>query len=477
MTEIKYISEIFPNSHIAYLCNEIPGGNLLSDHEKKYIIAQREKKISQIIINRYEYLIILIFAENGKQQWDENEKLRKAGFELCNFLNSNKIESIQLSSFLNKDKILFFAEGLSLSNYDFSKYKSDKTKLNSLKTINIFQEGFENEEVEELKNIVDAVKITRDLVNEPVVFLTAEQFSKEMSALGKEAGFEVEIFNKKKIESLKMGGLLAVNWGSPNPPTFNILSYKPANAINEKPIVLVGKGVVYDTGGLSLKETTNGMDYMKMDMAGGAAVVGSFYAIAKNNLPLYLIGLIPATENRPDGNAVTPGDVIEMHDGTTVEVLNTDAEGRLILADALSYAKKYEPELVIDLATLTGSAARAIGKEGIVFMGTASDEEKNKLKASGENVYERLVEFPLWDEYAEQIKSAIADLKNIGGPEAGAITAGKFLEHFTSYPWFHFDIAGGAYTHGRDSYRGLGGTGLCVRLLYDFLKRKTGSKK
>ncbi len=443
----------------------------------KYIINQRDNKLNQVVINRYDYLIILIFVEKGKNPSDEKEKLRRSGYELCNYLNTNKIENIYISSFLRKvEDVLIFTEGCILSNYKFLKYKTDKNKLNSIKTIELFHSDLKQKSVDELKNLTDAVALTKDLVNEPVVFLTAEQFSEEMEKAGKIAGFEVEVFNKKKIQSLKMGGLLAVNWGSPNPPTFNILTYKPKNAINKKPYILVGKGVVYDTGGLSLKETTNGMDYMKMDMAGGAAVVGSFYAIAKNNLPIYMIGLIPATENRPDGNAVTPGDVIEMHDGTTVEVLNTDAEGRLILADALSYAKKYEPGLVIDLATLTGSAARAIGKEGIVFMGTASDEEKNNLKASGENVYERLVEFPLWDEYAEQIKSTIADLKNIGGPEAGAITAGKFLEHFTSsYPWMHLDIAAGAYTHTQDNYRGLGGTGLCVRLLYDFFVQKSKS--
>ena len=478
MAHINFVKEISPNSTIAYLCDEIPEHQQFSSLEKKYILNQRENKINQIVINRFDYLVVLIFVEKGKNQSDEKEKLRKAGFELCNLINANKIENIYITT-NNKsaENLLSFCEGLALSNYEFLKYKTDKSKKNSLLDINLFHDALEEEQVITLSNLVKAVGLTRDLVNEPVVFLTAEQFSKEMQKFGKESGFEVEVFNKKKIQSLKMGGLLAVNWGSPNPPTFNILTYKPENAINEKPFILVGKGVVYDTGGLSLKETTNGMDYMKMDMAGAAAVVGSFYAIAKNKLPLYIIGLVPATENRPDGNAVTPGDVIEMHDGTTVEVLNTDAEGRLILADALSYAKKYVPELVIDLATLTGSAARAIGKEGIVYMGTSTEEEKQNLENSGLETYERLVEFPLWDEYSEQIKSTIADLKNIGGAEAGAITAGKFLEHFTSYPWLHLDIAAGAYTHSRDNYRGLGGTGLCVRLLYDFFSKKTGPKK
>jgi len=187
-----------------------------------------------------------------------------------------------------------------------------------------------------------------------------------------------------------------------------------------------------------------------------------------------VVGLIPATDNRPGENAYVPGDVITLHNGKTVEVLNTDAEGRLVLGDALSYAQKYKPELVIDLATLTGAAVAAIGTFGIVSMGTATLAEKHNLQKSGEKVYERLAEMPFWDEYAELIKSDIADIKNIGGPHGGAITAGKFLEHFTDYPWMHLDIAGPAFLTVKDGYRGKGGTGVGVRLLYDFIKNKAG---
>ena len=249
------------------------------------------------------------------------------------------------------------------------------------------------------------------------------------------------------------------------------MEWKPKGATNNKPIVLVGKGIVYDTGGLSLKPTPNSMDIMKCDMGGSAAVVGTMYAIAKAKLNLHVVGLVPATDNRPSGNAYAPGDVITMHDGSTVEVLNTDAEGRLILADALSYAKKYKPKIVIDLATLTGAAARAIGKQGIVAMGN-DQETLSDLKESGYRVHERLAEFPFWEEYKEDLKSTIADLKNLGGAEAGAITAGKFLEHFTDYPYTHLDIAGPAFTQSPFNYRGQGGTGVGVRLLFDFLKTK-----
>jgi leucyl aminopeptidase len=202
-------------------------------------------------------------------------------------------------------------------------------------------------------------------------------------------------------------------------------------------------------------------------------------AIAKAKLNVHVICLVPATENRPGGNAYAPGDVVKMFNGLNVEVLNTDAEGRMILADALAYAIKYKPELVFDFATLTGAAARAIGGEGVVAMGTANEEEFKSLEESGFATYERIARFPFWEEYAEMIKSDIADIKNLGGPDAGMITAGKFLEHFTkkdgkhAYPWIHVDIAGPAYNYSRKNYRGVQGSGIGTRLLFDFFCKKS----
>ena len=290
--------------------------------------------------------------------------------------------------------------------------------------------------------------------------------------MGKDAGFSVTVLDKEEITKMKMGGLLSVNLGSIDPPTFTIMEYKPANAVNKKPYVLVGKGVVYDTGGMSLKPTPNSMDSMKCDMAGGAAVGGAMYAIAKSKLPVHVIALVPATDNRPDGNAYVPGDVITMMSGKTVEVLNTDAEGRLILADALHYAKSLKPEVVLEFSTLTGAAAAAIGQYGIVSMGKVDDATRAELEIAGNNVYERLAEFPMWDEYDDLLKSDIADLKNIGGPYGGAITAGRFLLNFTDYPYMHFDIAGPAFIKGNDSYRGKNGTGVGVRLITEFIKNR-----
>ncbi len=287
--------------------------------------------------------------------------------------------------------------------------------------------------------------------------------------MAEDAGIKVEVFTRKKIESLKMGGLLAVNKGSIDPPTFTIMEWKPEKPKNKKPVVLVGKGVVFDTGGLNLKPG-NYMNDMKLDMAGAAMMGTAIYAIAKAKLPVHVIALIPATDNRPSGNAYVTGDVITMFDGTKVEVINTDAEGRMILADALSYAKKYDPELVIDAATLTGAASRAIGKYGLVAMEKDATKQMQKLKKTGDKVYERIAEFPFWDEYGELIKSEVADIKNLGGTDAGMITAGKFLAHFTDYPFIHLDIAGPAFISKKDGYITAGGTGMGVRLLYHFVK-------
>jgi len=321
----------------------------------------------------------------------------------------------------------------------------------------------------QLKTIIDASYAVRTLVNEPLSYLTATQLAKEIAAMGKQAGFKVRTLNKAQIVKEKMGGILSVNRGSIDPPTFSIMEYKPAKTINKKPIVLIGKGVVYDTGGLSLKPTPNSMDRMKSDMSGAALVAGAMYTAAKLKLPLHIVALVPATDNRPGENAYVPGDVVKMYSGATVEVLNTDAEGRMLLGDALHFAKRYKPELVIDFATLTGAASAAVGEHGIVCMGTADDKTKQSFAASGTRQYERLVEYPLWDEYGEQIRSDVADIKNIGGSTGGAITAGKFLQHFTDYPWMHFDIAGVSFATAKKGYLTPGGTGYGMRMLIDFL--------
>lgn len=403
----------------------------------------------------------------------EKEKVRKFGAQVFELIK-NKCKSLMVCG-EDPVNIELFSEGLSLASYSFEKYLSENRKTKQvLKTV---ATANAKADLKGVNNIVEATVWARDLVNEPLSYLTAEQLSDEIKSNCEQLGIKVEVFEKQKIESLKMGGILAVNRGSIDPPTFNILEWKPKGALNKKPIVLVGKGIVYDTGGVSLKPTANSMDFMKSDMGGAATVLGATLSAAKLNLPLHIITLVPATDNRPGVNAYVPGDIITMFDGTTVEVLNTDAEGRLVLADALAYAKKFKPELVIDAATLTGAAARAIGTHAIVAMGNANESEFETLNKAGFSTHDRIVQFPFWDDYFEEMKSPIADLNNLGGPFAGMITAGKFLEHFTDYPYIHLDVAGPAFLHKDEGYRKKGGTGAGVRLLTEFFKLKTNEWK
>jgi leucyl aminopeptidase len=443
----------------------------LSKEEISFAEQQIKNEKGIVSINRLDTHLFLVHVPAQKENYKTKEAFRKKGATLQQQLAALSIKEITLTNHATEPMAAYhLAEGIVLANYQFLKYKSDARKLtHALTDIAFDKQSITLKDLKQLQAVCQAAYHVRNLVNEPLSYLTAEQLSKDITELGKEAGFKVSVLGKAKIEQLNMGGLLAVNRGSMLPPTFTIMEHRPAKAINKNPIVLIGKGIVYDTGGVSLKPTLNSMDRMKSDMGGAAVVTGVMYVAAQLNLPLHLIALVPATDNRPGENAYVPGDVITMYSGTTVEVLNTDAEGRMVLADALHYAKKYKPELVIDFATLTGAASVAIGDVAMVTMGNADLSVKSKMHQSGYSQYERLVEYPLWEEYGALIKSDIADLKNVGGPSGGAITAGKFLEHFTDYPWMHFDIAGVAHhTAGKD-YRPVGGTAYGLRMMVDFL--------
>lgn len=443
----------------------------LSSQQLAYINSRLQQNHSLTTLDLLGSYLFVCQQPTDEEGYKNAEALRNIGHQITQTLNQNNNKRIVLHELPQAtEHLLYIAEGIALSNYQFLKYKlNQEEQRNALQEILIAGGDHLQTEIQKMNNLIGGTSAARNLVNEPLSYLTAEQLSKEIEMLAQEAGFEVDVFHKQKIEELGMGGLLSVNRGSMTPPTFNILEWKPQQPVNDQPFILVGKGVVYDTGGMSLKSTANAMDFMKADMGGAATVIGTLYATAKSALPVHVIGLVPATDNRPGQNAFVPGDVITMYDGSSVEVMNTDAEGRLILADALTFAKDYNPSLVIDFATLTGSAARAIGSKGLVYMGTADERIKDQLENSGRKVYERLVEFPFWEEYRTHLQSDIADLKNVGGAEAGAIVAGKFLQHFIDYPWLHFDIAGPAFLHHNDRYRGKNGTGVGVRLMHNFL--------
>jgi len=448
-----------------------PAG-LFTKAEKSYIRVQKDKHKKEFIsFNRLEFRIYIYFIKKELDAHKLMEECRRMGDKVGSCLNDHKVKNAVIYDPGSKGKeALAFAEGMALGSYQFLKYKNEEKTGNSLQEIQICSGSVEESDIKQLNIIVDAVYRCRTLINEPNSYLTASVFGSEVEKLAKDCGARAEVMNKKKLEALKMGGILAVNKGSDEPPTFTVMEWNPSSARNTKPFVFIGKGVVFDSGGMNLKPGNSMLD-MKDDMSGAASVATVIYAIAKAKLPVHIIGLMPATDNRPGAQAIVPGDVIRMHSGMNVEVIDTDAEGRMILADALSYAKKYNPGLVIDLATLTGSAVRAVGKAAAVVMQNKAEKEVITLKNSGLEVHERLVEFPMWEDYADFLKSEVADIKNLGPPEAGAITAAKFLEKFTGYPYIHIDIAGPAFLDKRDSYRGQGGTGFGVRLLFNFINK------
>ncbi len=437
---------------------------------KKQVFGAFEKETDQVFLNYSEQAEILAVAtQQDLEDW------RSLGGNVTNLLQTNKIENAAISEIEGtEEQKRAFLEGLILSSYNFDKYLKEKKSFRI--SVSISDTLISAKSLKELQSLTASVGMVRSMVNEPLNKLNALSFSSLAEAMAEKFGFQTKVLHQDEIKSLKMGGLLGVNQGSVTPATFNIFTHKPANAVNEKPLVLVGKGVMFDTGGYSVKVGGN-MIGMKADMAGGAAVLGTVAALVMNEVPYYVIGLVPATDNMISGNALVVDDIITMMDGTTVEVLNTDAEGRLVLADALTYAKKFSPELVVDMATLTGASAAITGSFGIAMAGN-TQEDMNNLMLAGETVYERLVQLPFWKEYEKLLKSNVADLKNIGGPVGGATTAAKFLEHFTDYPWIHLDIAGASYLDNKDSdYKQQGATAVGVRLMYQFIQNKINQKE
>ncbi|MCC6395546.1 MAG: leucyl aminopeptidase [Bacteroidetes bacterium] len=374
-----------------------------------------------------------------------------------------------------RDLALSFAEGGALAAYRFDKYRTEKENdfagvrsfsflVASRRNFDTYRQG-----VRDAALVCEATWLARDLANAPGNEIYPESLARRVRMAGRKHGFSVTVFDEKKIARLGMGGLLGVAKGSRKPPRFIIMETRTPRGRKRPTIVLVGKGITFDAGGISLKPSAN-MAEMKMDMSGAAAVVGALQVAAHLRLPLRLIGLIPAAENLPGGNALKPGDILRHLNGKTSEIDNTDAEGRLILADALSYASRYTPDLVIDLATLTGAVVVALGHVTTGMLGT-SEPAMQQLRAAGDRTFERVWELPLFEEYEKLMKSEIADVKNAGARWAGAITGAVFLKHFIgSYPWVHLDIAGTAMLEEPGEYSQRGASGVGVRLLVDFLR-------
>ena len=473
--DVIIVPQISPDQSVICILGSdgIPDNLALTRSEKEYAHKRISEKEEYVFINSYFKCTYLIRIKDNLPEFRQKEELRKTAFGIRKLIKSNNHNELVITSYkVFNGAIESFTEGLLLSFYSFDKYKTTQDEMDKKHYPEklLLNGEIKAADLKWLKETTDAVYFTRDMINEPANHLNASALAREITRLGKIAGFSVEVLNKGKIEALKMGGLLAVNRGSVDPPVFCILEWNPPDKVNKKPVVLVGKGIIYDTGGLNIK-TGDFMARMKADMAGAATVAGVIYSAAKTLIPLHIIGLVPATDNRPGGNAYTQGDILTMHNKTTVEVCNTDAEGRLILADGISYAGNYSAELIIDIATLTGSAAMTFGNQAIAIMGNADRKYFSLLEECGREVYERVAELPFWDEYGELLKSDIADIKNIGGREAGAITAGKFLESFAKSPMIHLDIAGTGLLKKDDFYRLKEGPGSGLRLLATFLRK------
>ncbi len=375
---------------------------------------------------------------------------------------------------------LALAEGAALALYKFDKYFTGKNiPPRTLRRCTILSENPTRHKqisagIRKANIICEATYFARDLENAPGNEIYPETLAKHAVRSGRKNRFRVTVLNEQRIRGLKMGGLLGVAQGSSKPPRFIIMEHN-AGKRGLPTIVLVGKGVTFDSGGISIKPSAN-MAEMKMDMSGAAAVIATMQATARLKLPIHVVGLVPSTENLLNGSAMKPGDVLTHYNGKTSEVDNTDAEGRLILADALGYASRFSPALVIDLATLTGACVVALGHFATGMMGN-DQESMDRLRSSGERTYERVWQLPMFDEYEKLIKSDIADVKNVGGRWGGAITAAMFLRHFIGdYKWIHLDIAGTAIIEEPMDYIPKGGSGVGVRLLIDFLSRWNNSK-
>lgn len=366
------------------------------------------------------------------------------------------------------------AEGIELGLYRYLAFKSNPTPEQTHQVeqatllveddLEAVQQGVRTGQA-----VARGVALARDLANGPGNSITPARLGEAAQEIGARLGMEVTVLGPDELEQQGFGGILAVGKGSAQPPRFIIMEHgRPAP--DHPTVCLVGKGITFDTGGISIKPAEK-MDDMKMDMGGAAAVLGAMQVAGELNLPLHVVGLISAAENMPSASAYKPGDIITTLSGQTVEVLNTDAEGRIVLADALFYAQRYQPQAIIDLATLTGAIMVALGPHAIGMMGN-NQALADRLSRAGETTGERVWQLPLWDEYRDMMKSEIADLKNTGGRYGGAITAAGFLAAFVGdYPWMHLDIAGTAWTEKpARAYSARGATGIGVRLLTQMLR-------
>jgi leucyl aminopeptidase len=474
-----YEEDLLPAGSTAAV-NEV-SGNMLQKMIDAGDVKGKAKETQVIYLPESPAIKRIILVGLGKKKETDLEKIRGAFALAARKARSMKLRSLAVTLNMGGLDIpaeaiaLAAIEGIKLGLYQFTPFKTeDRENIHEIEALTVWYDeeaSFEHvkKAVKDGEMIADAVIFARNLVSMPSNEMTPKDMAHEALDIGaKHKSIKVSILDETQMKDLGMNALLGVTRGSREPAQFIIMDYHGTKA-KESPIVLIGKGLTFDSGGISIKPAEN-MEEMKTDMAGGAAVMATIMAAADLKLPLRIVGLIPATENMPGGLAYKPGDILKTLSGLTVEVISTDAEGRLILADALYYARRLKPAAVIDVATLTGACIVALGDSVIGMMGT-DDKLKQRLKTASELTGERLWELPLWPDYYEAIKSDIADLKNVGGRPAGAITAGAFLSKFAGdYPWAHLDIAGPSWVKKDRPCIPKGASGVGVRLLIQMLK-------
>ncbi|KQC10679.1 MAG: hypothetical protein APR62_11750 [Smithella sp. SDB] len=417
----------------------------------------------------------------GKHKEFNLEKLRGVYAKVMQHLRNLNIKEAATEINLDllprkKDQVAqAVAEGSLLGLYQYMPYKTvGREDLKEMEQLMIVADGKDfsliESAIKKAQIITQAVYFTRDLISAPANEMTPSIMAQKAQEIAHRKNVSCRVLDKAKMKEMGMNALLAVASGSNQEPKFIILEYT-GNKKKSLPIVLVGKGLTFDSGGISIKPAEK-MDEMKTDMSGGAAVMGVIMAVADLQLPLNIVALVPATENLPSGSAYKPGDIVKSYSGKTIEVLNTDAEGRLILADALAYATEFKPAAVVDVATLTGACIIALGDDVIGMLGT-DDKLKNEINKAAQTTGELVWELPLWENYHELIKSDIADYKNSSGRAGSTITAAAFLSKFVGdLRWVHLDIAGPAWTTKDKPYVPKGAAGVAVRLLVEFLRNR-----
>jgi len=416
----------------------------------------------------------LLLLGGGKKEELTTDSVRKAAGAAARALRGKKARSfafLRRSQLPIGDSAQAATEGALISLFDPDKYHtSDKTE-NQLETMILVATGADPNEIRDAiergRIIAEATNFAREVINEPANVMTPTELARRAEEVAKDYGLEIDVLDEARMKDLGMGAMLGVAQGSAEPPKIIVLTYSPKTESAET-IAIVGKGITFDTGGISIKPA-DGMEKMKYDMAGGATTIGAMRAIAQLKPSVKVIGIVPTTENMPGGRAQRPGDVVRAMSGKTIEVINTDAEGRLILADAVAYARKLGATKIVDLATLTGAVSIALGDVYVALLGT-DQSWVDQVLAAGKKAGEKIWQLPLDKDYREQIKSEIADIKNVGGRKAGTITGAYFIREFVEdTPWAHLDIAGVAWNENGKPHLAVGPTGVCLRTLVNLV--------